>query len=250
MANQDNPASRLYRIMNQLRSFDKGDPEEEKRQSLVSVWLTVLDADPKDPNALSDKLRQVRGLYEESLLGLRILPGLEKEEIKDLLNPIAQLLNPANFNYIWKGMKQSYLTPGVLVALELCSLRFQQAPNAPVMDEKALDQLQKDVDALVRDILVAQIGPAVKENTLQNLDLIRKSIGEYRVGSGFSLRGALEAAVGRFYLYAGKYKENMPGDLFGRVTSVIEQFTKVVLPCDKSWQLAGGGQPRSAPSAP
>jgi len=250
MANQDNPASRLYRIMNQLRSFDKGDPEEEKRQSLVSVWLTVLEADPKDPHALSDKLLQVRGLYEESLLGLRILPGLEKDEIKDLLSPIAQLLNPANFNYIWKGMKQSYLTPGVLVALELCSLRFQQAPNAPSMDEKALDQLQKDIEALVRDATAAQIGPVVKESLVQNLELIGKAIAEDRAGASFPLRTALETAVGRFYLYAGKYKENMPGDLFGRAASVIEQFTKLVLPADKSWQLAGGGPPRLAPSAP
>jgi hypothetical protein len=247
MATQDNPASRLYRIMNQLRSFDKGDPEEEKRQSLVSVWLAVLEADPKDPHALADKLRQVRGLYDESLLGLRILPGFEKDEIKDLLS--AQLLNPANFNYIWKGMKQSYLTPGVLVALELCSLRFQQAPNAPAMDEKALDQLQKDIDALVRDIQAAQIGPVVKESVVQNLDLIRKAIAEYRAGASFALRNALEASVGRFHLYAGKYKENMQGDLFGRVTSVVEQFTKLVLPADKGWQLAGGGPPRPAPSA-
>jgi hypothetical protein len=250
MANLDNPASRLYRIMNQLRSFDKGDPEEEKRQSLVSVWLAVLEADPKDPHALADKLRQVRSLYEESLLGLRILPGLEKDEIKDLLSPIAHLLNPANFNYIWKGMKQSYLTPGVLVALELCSLRFQQLPNAPGMDEKTLDQFQRDIDSLVRDTQVAQIGPVVKDSVVQNLDLIRKAITEYRAGASFSLRSALEAAVGRFYLYAGKYKENMPGDLFGRVTSVIEQFTKLVLPSDKGWQLSGGGQPRLAPSAP
>ena len=250
MVNQDNPASRLYRIINQLRSFDKGDPEEEKRQSLVSVWLAVLEADPKDPTALSDKLRQVRSLYDESLLGLRILPGLEKDEIKDLLSPIAQLLNPANFNYIWKGMKQSYLTPGVLVALELCSLRFQQAPNAPAMDDKALEQLQKDIAALIRDIQAAQVGPVVKESVVQNLDLIRKAIAEDRTGASFALRNALEAAVGRFYLYAGKYKENMPGDLFGRVTSVVEQFTKLVLPVDKGWQLAGGGPPRLAPSAP
>jgi hypothetical protein len=250
MANQDNPASRLYRIMNQLRSFDKGDPEEEKRQSLVGVWLAVLEADPKDPHTLADKLRQVRGLYEESLLGLRILPGLEKDEIKDLLNPIAQLLNPANFNYIWKGMKQSYLTPGVLVALELCSLRFQQVPNAADMDEKALDQLQKDTVALVHDIQAAQIGPVVKESAAQNLDLIGKAIAEHRAGASFALRSALEAAVGRFYLYAGKYKENMPADLFGRAASMVEQFTKLVLPADKGWQLAGGGAPRPAPSAP
>jgi hypothetical protein len=252
MANQDNtanPASRLYRIMNQLRTFDKGDPEEEKRQSLVSVWLAVLDADPKDPNALADKLRQVRGLYEESLVGLRILPGLEKDEIKDLLSPIAQLLNPANFNYIWKGMKQSYLTPGVLVALELCSLRFQQAPSAPV-DEKALDQLQKDIAALIHDTSAAQIGPVMKENVVQNLDLIGKAIAEDRAGASFPLRSALEVAVGRFYLYAGKYKESMPADLFGRFASVIEQFTRVVLTADKGWQLAGGGPSRLAPSVP
>ena len=236
--------------MNQLRSFDKGDPEEEKRQSLVSVWLAVLEADPKDPNALSDKLRQVRGLYEESLLGLRILPGQEKDEIKDLLSPIAQLLNPANFNYIWKGMKQSYLTPGVLVALELCSLRFQQAPNAPAMDENALGQLQKDIAALVRDTEAAQIGPVMKESIAQNLDLIGKAITEDGAGAGFALRSALETVVGRFYLYAGKYKENMPVDLFGRLTAVIEQFTKLVLPADKCWQLAGGGPPRLAPLAP
>jgi hypothetical protein len=250
MANQDNPASRLYRILNQLRSFDKGDPEEEKRQSLVSVWLAVLEADPKDPTALSDKLRQIRGLYEESLLGLRMLPGLEKEEIKDLLSPIAQLLNPANFNYIWKGMKQSYLTPGVLVALELCSLRFQQAPNAPDMDEKALDQLKKDVEALVRDIQAAEIAPVAKESIVQNLELITKAIDEDRTGASFALRNSLEAAVGRFYLYAGKHKENLPGDLFGRVSSVIEQFTKLVLLVDKGWHLAGGGPPRLAPPAP
>ena len=250
MANQDNPASRLYRIMNQLRSFDKGDPEEEKRQSLVSVWLAVLEADPKDPHSFADKLRQVRSLYEESLLGLRILPGLEKDEIKDLLSPIGQLLNPANFNYIWKGMKQSYLTPGVLVALELCSLRFQQGANAPAADEKALDQLQKDVDALVRDTSAAQIGPVVKECVVQNLNLIGKAIVEERAGASAPLRNALETAVGRFYLYAGKYKESMPADLFGRVASVIEQFTKMVLAADKSWQLAGGGPPRLAPAAP
>jgi hypothetical protein len=250
MANQDNPASRLYRIINQLRSFDKDDPEEEKRQSLVSVWLAVLEADPKDPNALSDKLRQIRGLYEESLLGLRILPGLEKDEIKDLMSPIAQLLNPANFNYIWKGMKQSYLTPGVLVALELCSLRFQQAPNTPAMDEKALEQLQKDIDALVRDTTASQIGPVVKESVVQILNLIGKAIAEDGAGTSFGLRNALETSVGRFYLFAGKYKENMPADLFGRVASVIEQFTKIILPADKAWQLAGGGPPRLAPSAP
>jgi hypothetical protein len=56
--------------------------------------------------------------------------------------------------------------------------------------------------------------------------------------------------IGRFYLYAGKYKENMPGELFVRLAAVIEQFTKLVLPADKCWQLAGGGPPRPAPSAP
>jgi hypothetical protein len=179
-----------------------------------------------------------------------MLPGLEKDEIKDLLSPIAQLLNPANFNYIWKGMKQSYLTAGVLVALELCSLRFQQGPNAPATDEKALDQLQKDIDTLIRDAQAAQIGPVVKEGVVQNLNLIGKAIAEERAGASSGLRNALETAVGRFYLYAGKYKENLPPDLFGRVASVIDQFTKLVLPADKNWQLAGGGPPRLAPSAP
>jgi hypothetical protein len=147
-------------------------------------------------------------------------------------------------------MKQSYLTPGVLVALELCSLRFQQAPNAAPVDDKALEQLQKDIEALVRDITAAQIGPVVKENVVQILNLVGKAITEDRAGVSFGLRNALETSVGRFYLYAGKYKENMPGDLFGRVASVIEQFTKIVFSADKGWQLAGGGQPRIAPSAP
>jgi hypothetical protein len=118
------------------------------------------------------------------------------------------------------------------------------------MNEKELDQLQKDIDALVRDTQAAQIGPVVKESIVQNLDLIGKAITEDRTGASFGLRNALEAVVGRFYLYAGKYKENMPGDLFGRVATVIEQFTKLVLPADKCWQLAGGGPPRLAPSAP
>ena len=124
-----------------------------------------------------------------------------------------------------------------LRSLSHCSLEFSRLDNLPVYptEDIVIKDLTREVDALYQSVSEGNLPEDVQKFLLEQLEIIRRAIRNYRFRGVSSLQEALERNVGASILNSSRLEEvdqeedvKKFKDVIGRLYSIVSKSSKLV----------------------
>jgi len=197
MVKTDNPAGRLYDILNRAKNF----PPNKK---VIDVWTEVLNADSDSPEDQITCLFKLRNLFDETIALLESIEGLNLDLY---LQEIPDLKNMVDFDSIFHqwSEKKNLITPTALKEIAFCAEELSRHHKDPAINKEELEDLVEDVQDLITDLRSSSLPDEVRLPILDQLEIIRRAIIQYE------LRGSkgLEEAFKNVAIFASYHKSEL-----------------------------------------
>lgn len=255
MSNFNNSAKELLNIVLAFKHFFSNNKLGEKNINLSDGWVSVFNIDnpDEDHDAFFNAIQHVRALYHDVTQMISFLPEIESEEFINLLRPIEKMLNPYNMRYRWSNL-DTYITDGMIGSLDGLASKIELNYQRLISDSNyelnndgsdlTIEELQINIESLINDIIQSDIELGLRNFILDNLDVIRTAILEYRNVGHIGLRSTAEIVIGRFTMYSGSIERNINDDYWSKIKSICISTSRYILLNDNIWGLLGGGTPR------
>jgi len=203
MAELDNPAGRLYEVLNQVR-------RRADNVSIASVWAGYFNISLKDTTAIYIHLVELMNLVDRAKKSVQQLQDVDHAIYLKPFENIEQALNYANLSEYWEQVKR-YLDDTTMLALKFCSDALSVRMGEKVISDEDLSKLQMEVETLLDKVLSANLPQELTAVLTQKLEDIRQAILAYRITGNEGLRRALESSLGAIFLH-GEYIEEVQQD--------------------------------------
>ncbi|NBB75604.1 MAG: hypothetical protein GVY35_18325 [Bacteroidetes bacterium] len=193
MVERDNPAGRLWHILNDAKK--KGANLRTRE-----VWGEVFDIDKNSTSQILEKQGEVIHLLMDVKRSIGGIDGLNKDLYLRQLPSIENALANVRLSDKWEGFKNR-LDDATMLSLAHCADKLSEYSNEIVLSQDDLQSLRKDVEALIDRILDGPtINPKLQEILLEHLEVIRRAIINYNLYGSKGLKEAVETATGAVYL--------------------------------------------------
>jgi hypothetical protein len=195
MAKLNNPAGRLYEILSEAQNRNGG----TTRLQLAEIFQIHSD----DTQELLRRMNELIELVNDAERSLRELTEAQEIDSEDFLAPFPHIratLNDMvrNLSSNWDNFKR--FGPDVLTSLRLSSSLLSKFQPEDVIDEQELKGFAVEVDTLNEKVMASSLETELKTVILDQLEIIRRAISEYRIGGTARLREALEISIGKYAL--------------------------------------------------
>lgn len=228
MAKSDNPAGRLYLILEAAQSSAKSEmPQRE-------VWARVFEVDPADTTSLLAAYLNVINLARTAKEAVRQLHDIDQAIYQNPFERLEHGFTVNSFNHQWNNFAK-YLDAATMTALSFCSDTLSNRVGETIITEENLADLQEAVESLLEKVLTADdMAEELKLFLVERLEDIRRAILTYRIWGAAGLKEALERTVGAMYIYPDFVPDD---DHKGDFTNVVEKLSKLVTLALKAKEL-------------
>lgn len=242
MAEIDNPAGRLLNIFRLTRGINS-------QTTGYEGWSKVFGIDcSRNVPSLNDQYKLVGHLQE-----LRELVTTAQEaisSIEELNNPL--YLSP--FSNLQVAVPEIYqlghqfgsiafkVTDIDLTRLEFAAHELSKRHPEPLVDEKTLESLVADINALFDEVKASLLPEELKKLILSQLSSILLAIQEYRIGGIERLQEVLPSIVGTLYIvqnFSEKPSNKETASTLSRVKKILTGFVSAVTFVSKAQPLIG-----------
>lgn len=199
MAKLDNPAGRLYEVLNKVR-------KRSDDVSIATVWAGYFNVSLKDTTAIYVHLVELMNLVDRARRDIQQLQDVDHDIYLQPFENIEQALNYANLSEYWRQVKQ-YLDDTTMLALKFCSDALSIRIGEKIISDEQLTELQTKVESLLNEVLESTLLEELKDVLIQKLEEIRQAILAYRIMGREGLRRALESSLGAMFLYREDIQE-------------------------------------------
>jgi hypothetical protein len=222
------PAARLHRLLSDARGLS---PQSTMRRN----WAKLLGVDPDDRTTLLKRLGEVIALPEEVRLAL-MEAVQDHEDVARHLPEIEKALSLLNLDsQQWQQFTSSY-SDTALRELEFISRDLRQARDWPTASSEDLDRIREQAQALLADVLSANLDQNLQDFLLRRLREVRDALELFKVSPdalleavrGATCELALSPPLGRFR------RHRLVRALGGILTSIVV----VVGATNQAWELA------------
>jgi hypothetical protein len=196
----DNSAGRLLNILEEAKKLNQ--PGQ-----CIQAWARVLDI-PVEHNGtiLPDKevelvhrLIEVHKLVDEVETALKKIEGIKHELYLKPFSRIREVISFTRFNHNFPDTINK-LTESDLTILEFCSEKLSERHIERVVDEEQLKEIQAEINDLLEQVQASTLSDEIKVFILDQLEIIRRAIYEYRIRGIQCLREALQTNLGAVIL--------------------------------------------------
>ncbi len=188
----NNPASRLFEFFKQAYDL-KGD------EPIRNIFAHVLGFEPNDATAIS----QTQTLLFSQIHQARDAIHQLNTDVEIYLGPIdalEQALIKYSVNYKWSQFKDD-VTEVVMTGLLYTALFLSKKAEGQVIEEKKIDELRKEVKAMLDDVVKSSFPPQLKAMIIKHLTAIEKALINYSLGGTEALTETLDQTIGSFWRY-------------------------------------------------
>jgi hypothetical protein len=214
-----NPAARVYRIVMLARREDGGTPTR-------TVWAKAFGLDPKDAKGvlglylhLLDQIDLAASMFENT-------PAARSGIYARHLGAVRSVLSTLNLEAHWKLYAPQF-TDAMMVGLEFCAHTLGQQVPEKRIPQPQLDAILDDVNALLADILQAELDLHLKKELVRGLERVRAAVVAYNVGGAEGLREAMDEVLGiSVRHYKGARAEDKSA--IDRAVAIVEKINTVV----------------------
>jgi hypothetical protein len=94
-----------------------------------------------------------------------------------------------------------------------------------------LEKLTAEVNSLYESVVASTLSPEVKLMVLQQLEIIRRAVHEYRITGIMALQNALSGAVGEIALHREEFRRENGQEIeqFGRILKTLDALISVAM---------------------
>ena len=199
----------------------------------VNVLAEVFNVDPQNKAEVVRYLGLFLDLLRQAKEEVMRLENINQELYLQPFNDIAIWLGDINLNGPWLTVKNKF-DPGILSSLMFISDRFDWSFKEDLLENTVLDELRKEVEEFLKDIIASDLDRDFKLLLIEKLEDIRNSILYYRFWGVKGIRRAVEESVGAVIVNrqshtstAGVDKTKKFMQFVGRVNIVISSVTKI-----------------------
>ena len=188
--NKTNPAKRLLAILHEA--------ESSKAVVTLDVWKEVLRAESEITTVL--RLEWLDRQFEETERQIRRIDDIDHAYYLEGVTSLRKITSAKNFTRPWSEVKIAHLGGVPLRNLGFCSRELDRRGGEFKIEDETLKTLQKDVEALLNEMLEADLPISLRDFIVRQLQTIKNAIVEYRLGGVAALEQALESVVGALIL--------------------------------------------------
>ncbi len=182
-----NSASRILAIYERVMAHAEGNGVQ-----FLQLWIHVFQLSENNEDDATAALMAFRSEIELAKTKL-IENGVPEELFRDCLARIKGITSTTLLNQDWASHKRG-LPPDVLLGLKWSAWALPKEEDELSPDELA--SLIAELDTLQESIAISSLSAYVKEFVLRQIDLIRTSLRQYRIGGIAPVEAALEATYG------------------------------------------------------
>jgi hypothetical protein len=220
MPAEDNPAGRLYEILDEARK--RGDQLHTRQ-----VWGSVLHVNPANNSELLPAPARLMMLVKEARQSVQELEEINHELYLKPFEQIERAFQHVNLEESWQRFK-SQLDDPTMVALAFCADTLSREGGEIQIDSEKLQKFQEEVNSLLEDIIQSDINQELKDFIIRGLEEIRRAIFEYRLGGSEGLRKALEMNLGGMFFNAEEIQKEKRKKVVSRYLEVINTLLNLV----------------------
>lgn len=227
--NNDNAAVRLLSILKRAQSVSN--MSNQARFCWAQVF-DIVDANtnqltPEQEVELVSRLVQLRTLIGDVEKGLRMIKGINLERY---LRPFPRVLNAVKLTELQQQFSSyiSPLTEGDFVVLEFCAEKLSEHHVEGVVEEDVLAEMLRDVNDLYENILSSSLNDELKTLILDQLEIIRRAVHEYRIRGIARLCEALPTLVGTYILNKELIEGSAETEEVGKFKNTLGKFASTV----------------------
>jgi hypothetical protein len=234
MIKTNNPAGRLYMILEAAKAAPGG-------ADGYQTWAGVFKVPPYEASAPERKMPdesaaealgrflQVRTLVNEVESALRSIENINHSLY---LTPFSRIRAAFSLHYLnggnYPGAVLGQITEGDMTVLAFCAEALDAQHSESVVEEEQLKELLDAVAALYEEVRAADVGTSLKEIILDQLEIIRRAVHEYRIRGVVRLQEALNTVVGSYVLNKEVWEQSADLKEVKDYKQVLSRFAAVV----------------------
>lgn len=197
MPDQNNPAGRLYLLLDEFRKH----PDSDK---VDKAWTDVFGIKPLEPLDLSLAISEVVTLVEETKKQI----SAQNVDHQLYMKPFIQIQKLFTLGFAHKlSTARPFVDDTVMSGLEYCAELLSRTIGETVIEQEKLDTLLENVNQLLENISESDLPNELKILLQDNLLSLRRAILHYRIHGAEGLKKAIEIALGSMWIYSQQKHE-------------------------------------------
>lgn len=203
MATIDDPAGRLYDILNRVLILKGGNTK------MKDVWSTVLDIHAPDgvfTTLVLYRLSGITQLVEECKKRIVQDSDIDQQLHLEPFQAASDALSHLNLEETWEQFT-GRLTSEHVRAMRYTSDYLSNDQGEGVIEEATQEELQGDIAELLERVLVAEIPDDIKAFLVDALEDIRRALVGYRINGAEGLKTALATSLGAAFRFSDAMRE-------------------------------------------
>ncbi|MBD0370295.1 MAG: hypothetical protein ICV60_05630 [Pyrinomonadaceae bacterium] len=225
-----NPATKLFEVIDEARSYDMGVFTKD-------VWSGVFDMpDELDQDDVLFKVLEslvaLRKLFNETINSLHQIPDINEELFIEPIRRLARIVDLHGLHKEWGDYKK-YILPQDMHSLKYCEFllsRHTEYQENIVPDEE-LKAILKGLNELYESVIASSLPSELKQSILTLIQDIRQAIHLYRINGAEALREALTKSMGVIIANKDSFEEN-------KDASEVQSLMNMLVRIDKLYTFA------------
>jgi hypothetical protein len=228
----DNPAGRLYDILNRIKQSNSG-------WTVVYALPGILLVDPNDAIGVFYAFTQLKGLIDDTDLAIEKLEGYKYKRYQKMIERIKIAFQDLNYEVKLQDILK-YLNDDTLLSLKHCAEDL--SGTEIYIDGDALKELQAEVNSLLEKVIESnELGKEIRTFLYEKLQEIDKAIGDYRFYGAVGIRRAFESSLGAALINQEQIQEQKENKLVKEFFKVLIKIDSILSPFVKAKQLIPPG---------
>lgn len=215
---RENPAGRLYETLSAIRALSN--------MTMSIAWATVFQIDASDRTELMRRLTALHELVDEVRAKVSSLPGINAELYLAKFNDIQAFVMGSNIDGQLDSFRGS-LNETSMFGLQHC-VEALQVYDEERLDADALAELSSNINALTERLHDSTIDPQLKLAILDMLEMMRRSIAEYKVRGAAGMKKELNYCIGTFALNHARFEKEKDNEDVGMFRRLVSRFGSLI----------------------
>lgn len=247
MSDMNNPAGRLYLQLESIRNKAKRartntTSKTGKGTKLRAVLADVSGYSETETVKLFLFLVDLAQLAKKSAEAIQTIPNINHKTYIVSLEKIEKGLISTNVDVLAKPFANRVLTDVVMLSLRACADMLSTVYVDTSISAREITSLQKDVEALLEEVLKTDLPNDLRDFLIDNLEKMRQALLGYKIRGNQGIREVIESVLGASFLRRDELLEEAQDETkrktLEKFFALIEKATKILSFAEKVKSLA------------
>lgn len=188
MVNHNNQAGRLHTLLTLATHQQDG-------IATFHAWANVFDIDPQKKTEVFKMIILLQKTSDDVKNKITNMEGINSKLLLSQHTNIETVVNASNLDVAWSSYKQ-YLNLAVMLNLAHCAEALSKYDEKQI-DKNELASLDSEILELFNRVINGSLDPTLKSILLDLLEIMRRSIAEYKIRGANGIREELAYFIGK-----------------------------------------------------